>query len=327
MSTPNQIPCLSLLLSHTRGKDVKTNEVTSANEVIPPGVKLIGAPALWKEEITGRGVKVGVIDTGIDRNHPDLRKNVVIARDYVKDKKPMTQWHYHGTHVAGTIAANGYLKGVAPEAKLADYRVLDTNGSGTSEAVTEAILQAVADGCNIINLSLGSLNDYPPMLDAVKYAISKNVMVVAAVGNEGDNSPVTDEFSYPGCYNEVVGAASVGFDANGKLKNSYFSNSNPQVDVAALGENVISCAPDEKYMVLNGTSMASPHVSGFAALLLSKAKLRARLEKIPEETLYLMVKTLTLDMDVAGIDPNTGAGLVTFDLELPQGNIKQSLEA
>eukprot|EP00029_Vermamoeba_vermiformis_P007685 TRINITY_DN3393_c0_g1_i1.p1 TRINITY_DN3393_c0_g1~~TRINITY_DN3393_c0_g1_i1.p1 ORF type:complete len:374 (-),score=93.85 TRINITY_DN3393_c0_g1_i1:71-1192(-) len=301
------------LLSHR----VVTQE-SAVPTPIPPGVKLTGAPLLWKQWITGRGILVGVIDTGIDRTHTDLKNQVIIARDYVKDNAPMSSWHYHGTHVAGTIAANGALKGMAPEVKLADYRVLGVNGSGDVNAITAAIRQSVIDGCQVINMSLGSTYDYPPMHQAIQEAVARNVLVVAAVGNNGDGDPNTIEISYPGYYQEVVGAASVSYDEKtGVIKSSPFSCSNREVDVCSVGYQVLSTAPGNKYMVLSGTSMASPHVSGFAALMLSKAMMRLGARVIPERLLYDMVKTSTVDMETQGIDTLTGAGLVTFYPVLP----------
>ncbi len=311
-----------LLRFETRDTTIKA----SAKEpVVPPGVQLTGAPLLWKQSIAGKGIVVGVIDSGIDRTHHDLQGQVVIARDYVKDNAPISNWNLHGTHVAGTIAAKGNIMGVAPEAKLADYRVLGLDGSGNVDAITMAIRQAVVDGCHIINLSLGSPSDYPPMHQAIKYAVSKNVLVVAAVGNRGDGKPTTREIDFPGAYHEVVGAASVAYDqATGKLRPSDWSDTSEEVDVCSVGENVLSCAPGDRYVVISGTSMASPHVSGFAALLLCKAKMRTDLSMIPEETLYNMVKTTTVDTGVPGIDVATGAGFVTFYPAMPDPSTLKS---
>lgn len=175
-------PSARLLHFH---KQAEVAKAEAHREVVPPGVSLTGAPLLWEQSIKGRGILVGVIDTGIDRTHPDLKDQVVIARNYVNDKTDPTEWNMHGTHVAGTIAANGFLKGVAPEARLADYRVLGVDGSGGVDGITKAIRQAVVDGCHILNLSLGSPSDYPPMHEAIKYAVAKNVLVVAAVGTQG----------------------------------------------------------------------------------------------------------------------------------------------
>ncbi len=302
------------LLSH---EEIDLREATTPTP-IPIGVRLTGAPLLWKQQITGKGILVGVIDSGIDSSHPDLRGKVLFARNYVDDKLPMSSWDCHGTHVAGTIAANGVIKGVAPDAKLADYRVLGAKG-GSPVAVTAAIKQAVEDGCHVINMSLGSEYDYPPMHEAIKEAVAKNVLVVAAVGNNGDANPSTIEVNYPGYYSEVVGAAAVAYnESNGSVSTWPFNCSNSEVDVCSVGYKVYSCAPGGQYTVLSGTSMASPHVSGFAALLLSKAMMRIGSgRRLPEEALYYMLKTTTVDVDTKGVDNLTGAGIVTFYPALP----------
>jgi major intracellular serine protease len=306
-------PSARLLHFH---KQAEVAKAEAHREVVPPGVSLTGAPLLWEQSIKGRGILVGVIDTGIDRTHPDLKDQVVIARNYVNDKTDPTEWNMHGTHVAGTIAANGFLKGVAPEARLADYRVLGVDGSGGVDGITKAIRQAVVDGCHILNLSLGSPSDYPPMHEAIKYAVAKNVLVVAAVGNSGDADILTDELDFPGAYNEVVGTASVAYH-DGKLTASKWGDTNKEVDVCSVGEDVLSCAPGGKYIKISGTSMASPHVSGFAALVLCKAMMRTGSPFFPEQALYNMVKTLTVDTGVPGIDNATGAGFVTFYPKFP----------
>lgn len=315
----------------------------------------------------GKTCLIGVIDTGIDKNHPDLKDKVVIQRDYVNDGAPVSRWNPHGTHVAGTIAgtilpssactrnradplglfvlANGKIMGVAPHAKLADYRVLDTDGSGDFINITKAIYQATLDGCNIINMSLGGTVDYRPMHAAIQNAVSNGVLVVAAVGNEGDGNPATTEISYPGYYHEVCGAGAIQFstsaDESDTITDVYFTNTNKEVDVAAPGYKVWStvigggyaafsgtfCCPSPEVWrcwsltsVLGpypGTSMASPHVSGFAALLYDKFKMRTQ-EVLPPELLFAMVKAMTVDINDVGIDDVTGAGFITFYPEIPK---------
>ena len=160
-------------------------------------------------EYTGKGVKVGVIDTGIDYNHPDIKENYVGGYDLVDlDDDPMETDPNegipttHGTHVAGIIAANGYLQGVAPDASIYAYRALGPGGMGTSIQVIAALERAVKDGMDIINLSLGnSVNgpDYPTSL-AVNKAVDMGAALVIANGNEGPDywtvgSPATAEKS------------------------------------------------------------------------------------------------------------------------------------
>jgi major intracellular serine protease len=245
---------------------------------------------LWSQAVTGKTCLVGVIDTGIERDHPDLKDKVVIHRDYVGDTVDRARWNPHGTHVAGTIAgtsillsffaspekcrkqrlngdhssfvcvcvsaANGKIVGVAPHARLADYRVLNGEGAGTYLNITRAIYQATLDGCHIINLSLGGPIPYHPMHAAIQNAVDNGVLVVAAVGNEGDGNPATEEISYPGYYHEVCGAGAVQFstsaDEPSTILDAYFSNTNREVDVAAPGWQVWSTIPGG-YAAYSGT--------------------------------------------------------------------------
>jgi major intracellular serine protease len=303
-------------------KDAATGKLVSDGQrFIPSGIWATGAPTLWAQDITGKTCLVGVIDSGIDKDHPDLKGKVVIERDYVDDNKKANEWNPHGTHVAGTIAANGKVVGVAPHAKLADYRVLNSEGSGSFQAITKAIYQATLDGCNIINLSLGGTVDYRPMHAAIQNAVANGVLVVAAVGNEGDDNPATTEISYPGYYHEVCGAGAVQFstsaDDPNTILDAYFTNTNKEVAVAAPGWKVLSTVPGGQYTEMSGTSMASPHVSGFAALLYDKFTMRNQ-QVLPPGMLFTMVKSMTVDIDELGIDDTTGAGFITFYPDIPK---------
>ncbi|MGG3469471.1 S8 family serine peptidase [Neobacillus pocheonensis] len=162
-------------------------------------VKIIGGEEVRRyfdtqnERLTGRGIKVGVIDTGVDYTHPDLQRNYAGGHDLVdNDRDPMEtkalgRATIHGTHVAGIIAANGKIKGVAPEAKILAYRALGPGGGGTTEQVLAAIEQAIKDKVDIVNLSLGNDINGPdlPISLALNRAVDKGIVAVAASGNSG----------------------------------------------------------------------------------------------------------------------------------------------
>ncbi|MFF2447244.1 S8 family serine peptidase [Neobacillus sp. NPDC058068] len=164
-------------------------------------VKIIGGDAVRSifdqknQRLTGKGVTVGVIDTGVDYTHPDLKKNYAGGHDLIdNDQDPMEtkvlgQATIHGTHVAGIIAANGKIKGVAPEAKIVAYRALGPGGGGTTEQVLAAIEQAIKDKVDIVNLSLGNDINGPdlPISLALNRAVDKGIVAVAASGNSGPN--------------------------------------------------------------------------------------------------------------------------------------------
>ncbi|MDQ0200869.1 S8 family serine peptidase [Neobacillus ginsengisoli] len=165
------------------------------------GVKIIGGEEVRKlfdkknERLTGKGVTVGVIDTGVDYTHPDLRRNYAGGHDLVDgDNDPMEtraigKATLHGTHVAGIIAGNGKIQGVAPEAKIIAYRALGPGGGGTTEQVLAAIEQAIKDKVDIVNLSLGNDINGPdlPISLALNRAVDKGITAVAASGNSGPN--------------------------------------------------------------------------------------------------------------------------------------------
>lgn len=165
------------------------------------GVKIIGGEEIRglfdkkNRRLTGKGVTVGVIDTGVDYTHPDLKRNFAGGRDLVdNDSDPMEtktlgRATVHGTHVAGIIAANGKLKGVAPDAKILAYRALGPGGGGTTENVLAAIEQAIKDKVDIMNLSLGNDINGPdlPISLALNRAVDKGIVAIAASGNSGPN--------------------------------------------------------------------------------------------------------------------------------------------
>jgi subtilisin len=220
----------------------------------------------------GAGVNVAVIDTGIDCGHPDLQGNCNYGVSYVKGSKPLDD-HGHGTHVAGIIAArdNGFgVIGVAPEATLYAVKVLDANGSGSFSAVASGIVWAVRNGMHVINMSLGSSFYSQTLADAVKAASDAGVLVVSAAGNSGCCNTVL----YPAKLPESMAIAAV--DANDQRAS--FSSTGLEVDVAAPGVAILSTVPTGScklcdpsgYRTLSGTSMATPHVSGTGALLMSR---------------------------------------------------------
>ncbi|MEH7095973.1 S8 family serine peptidase [Neobacillus vireti] len=164
-------------------------------------VKIIGGEEVRRifdhqnQRLTGKGITVGVIDTGVDYTHPDLKSNYAGGHDLVdNDRDPMEtlavgKATIHGTHVAGIIAANGKIKGVAPEAKIVAYRALGPGGGGTTEQVLAAIEQAIKDKVDVVNLSLGNDINGPdlPISLALNRAVDKGIVAVAASGNSGPN--------------------------------------------------------------------------------------------------------------------------------------------
>lgn len=271
---------------------------------IPEGVNMVQAPEIWKEGIKGKDVVIAVIDTGCDKNHPDLKDRIIGGRNFTTDDNGdvdnYSDYNGHGTHVAGTIAAteNGQgVVGVAPEAKLLILKVLvnDPNNpelaTGKYEWIVNAINYAVDQKVDIISMSLGGPSDVPELHQAVKRAVENNILVVCAAGNEGDGNERTEELSYPAAYNEVISVGAVSLD--GQI--SRFTNSNKEIDVVAPGEKILSTIPGGKFAVFSGTSMATPHVSGALALIkqLSEKEFGRKLTE-PELYAQLIKRTMPL---------------------------------
>ncbi|CEG28633.1 S8 family peptidase [Bacillus sp. B-jedd] len=272
-------------------------ETTETVNEVPSGVELIQAPKIWGET-KGKGITVAVLDTGCDIDHPDLKDRIIGGRNFTSDDRGnpdiFKDYNGHGTHVAGTIAAgaNGFgVIGTAPEANLLIIKVLGRNGSGQYKWIIDGINYAVEQKVDIISMSLGGPNDMPELHEAIRNAVRNNILVVCAAGNEGDGKDDTNEFAYPGCYNEVVSVGSI----NLERRSSDFSNSNNEIDLVAPGENIMSTFPGGTYAALSGTSMAAPHVSGALALIKVLA-IRSFDRKLSESELFAQLIKRTVPL-------------------------------
>jgi major intracellular serine protease len=267
---------------------------TETNE-IPYGVSQCQAPEIWEQGEKGEGIVVAVCDTGIDTSHPDLMPNIISGRNFTPEgwsQKNFEDGNGHGTHVAGTIAANGKIKGVAPEAKILALKVLDRHGSGNYYSIIEGIRYATnwkgenGETVRIINMSLGGSYDDKKLEEAILEACAKGIIVVVASGNEGDNNEDTYEFGYPALYNECITVAAC--DENKKM--AYFTNNHLQVDVTAAGVDILSTYPSSTYARLSGTSMATPHIAGMLALLIKLGEKKFKRTLTESEIFGLMTK-------------------------------------
>ena len=208
----------------------------------------------------GDDVLVAVINSRIDKNHPDLAGTIADEFDAVGTPAPP---HAHGTAIAGAIAANSKLVGVAPKVRLLAVRAFSGAGDSaqsTTFNVLKGIDWAAAKNARIINMSFAGPAD-PMLKQMLAIANARGIVLIAAVGNGGPKSPPL----YPGADAGVIGVTAT--DADDRLMPQ--ANRGPQVAVAAPGVEILAAAPDGKYQVTSGTSVAAAHVSGVAALLLA----------------------------------------------------------
>lgn len=260
---------------------------------------------------TGRGAVVAVIDTGVNESHPDLQGRLLPGHDFVQDDAIPQDGDGHGTHITGIIAANTGngegVESVAPGASVLPIRVLDDTGEGFTEDVVAGIDYAIAQGVDVINLSLSStvpiLGDLldPTFAQAIDRALDRGIVVVAVAGNN----------ALPLCENPVAQGRvlCVGAVDRRRMRSSYSSFGLGLGLVApggsaapAAGENVLSTYTTPLYEEVAGTSQASPHVAGVAALLVSKG--------ITGQAAVRRILATATDIGTPGPDFVYGAGIV-----------------
>jgi len=265
--------------------------VYALDQTVPWGIDRVFGDESYSFEtwgITrGGGVAVAILDTGIDENHEDL-PDLLGGVNTIDDTHWGSDGRGHGTHVAGTVAAldnNLGVVGVGPEIGLYSVKVLDDGGGGTVESVVGGIEWAVQQGVPILNMSLGTRDHYQTLKDACDAAYAAGHLVVASAGNEGNPGGRGDNVGYPAKYDSVIAVAASTINDT----RASFSSTGPAVELIAPGSGILSTVPGDGYDTYSGTSMASPHVAGVAALVLaadpglSNAQIRAILQETAED--------------------------------------------
>jgi subtilisin len=306
-----------------REGSVKVNKASpQPAEVLPWGIDQIDAEKVWGggEDATnvvpgynaGTGIKVGIIDTGISNTHPDILANIKGGVNIINPLKNWNDDNGHGSHVAGIVAAidnNIGVIGVGPAADLYAIKVLDRNGSGYLSDVIEGIQWAIANNMQVINMSLGTTSDIQSFHDAVTAAKNAGIVVVAAAGNSGSSVDGSSTVIYPAAYPEAIAVSAT--DQNNVIAS--WSSRGPEVDLAAPGVSIYSTYKGTSYATLSGTSMAAPHVTGSAALVLSTPvgsyDANGNGQWDPDEVQTKLQATAT-DLGASGVDNLYGWGLV-----------------
>ncbi|MCJ7983328.1 S8 family peptidase [Priestia megaterium] len=231
------------------------------------GPQKVQAPDAWDVTTSNGNIKIAIIDTGVQLNHPELAIKLWPGYNFVEGNLNPNDGNGHGTHVAGIAGAlteNSLgIAGIAPSASIIPVRALDNSGNGTLSNIANAITYSTNAGAKVINLSLGSSQGSITLENAINHAWNQGVVIVAAAGNEASNT-----LTYPAAYQNVIAVAST--DINDQK--SDFSNYGTWVEVSAPGSTILSTYTGSYYAYLSGTSMACPHVAGLAALLAAQGK-------------------------------------------------------
>ncbi len=277
----------------------------------------IKATTAWDVARGDAETVIAILDTGVDMTHADLSGKMVSAgRDFANDDDDATDDHWHGTHVAGIAAADTDnavgIAGVARDCRILPVKVADENGDGFYSWIIDGIIWAADQGADVINLSLGGDADDPFLEDACQYAHDKGAVVVAAAGNDG-----TGIVLYPAAYDSSVLAVAAS-DYNDAIAD--FSSFGAQVDVAAPGVWILSTAPQWyvgdgflPYLFASGTSAATPHVSGLAALI------RSAKPDLPVDDIMRVIRYTADDINKTvypGRDDHAGYGRINMDRAL-----------
>lgn len=298
--------------------DVDSNLVTPNDRLYSDyqwNLQSISTEQGWEKTRGNKDVIIAVIDTGVDLNHPEFKNKLVTGYNVVAPDKPPVDDDGHGTHVTGIIAANTNNKegiaGVTWFNKIMPIKVLDQSGAGTLFDVAEGIFWATDHGAKVINLSLGNYAESNYLHDAIKYAHSKDVILVSAAGN--DRIP---KLGYPASYPEVISVGAVNY----YKKIAEFSNYGDNIDVVAPGVNIASTYPKFDYASLSGTSMACPHVTGLAALI------RSIKPNLKNTEIAKIIKETATDLGYPGKDKYYGYGEINIEAAINSsvGNLNKN---
>jgi subtilisin len=298
--------------------EIKQILTTLPQSYIDWGTKLIGADKAWAQGLTGKGIKTGIADTGIDYNHPDLAPNVKKARSFIDDTDGFDS-SFHGTHVAGIAAGRDNGSGVigtAPRTDIFSAKIFGAGGINTSTAEFAALEWLASENVDVINMSYGGFipTDIPEAAKLLEryHALIKEIdragiVMVAAAGNWGNTRDIYDRIGWPARFPEVFAVGAVCQE----LQRAHFSSAGPDLDFAMPGVDVYSCYPGNRWARYSGTSMAAPYLTGCVALLQEYAVRTTGKRLSPQRVREEMIKRST-DLGIEGVDVQFGYGIVNI---------------
>jgi subtilisin family serine protease len=291
------------------------NEYFTVKEIIPAsaygtdfidwGLKAVGAEVAW-QKTKGKGIKVAVLDTGVDADHRDLSQNMKAHVDFTGSRYGSEDVQGHGTHCSGIIGGNENgvgMIGVAPEVELYAAKVLGDNGTGSFDSIIKGLKWAIEQKVDVISMSLGTSQRPPQVLhDLIKEAVKQGIFIVAATGNENG------KVCYPAAYDEVIAVSAI----DQKLERAKFSNFGIENEIAAPGVDIVSTYKNNVYARLSGTSMATPLVAGAVALIIARYKELLNNARPTVEEVHKILLTMVKDLGEAGKDELYGAGMINL---------------
>lgn len=243
-------------------------EIQILKQIVPWGIERIGSRLVNAMGNTGKGIRIGILDTGIDYTHPDLSKNYKGGYNFIDNNTDAKDHNGHGTHVAGIIAAEDNdigVVGVAPDAYIYSIRILDYAATGTASDITAGLEWCLNNNMQIVNMSLGACEDSISVKRVIDILYDNGILLIAAAGNSGNGMGTGDSIDNPARYNSVTAVGATDINDN----RASFSSTGPKLEISAPGKDIYSLLPGNKYGSLSGTSMASPHIAGVAALVMS----------------------------------------------------------
>jgi thermitase len=287
------------------------------------GLAMIGSAKAWDLTMGDPRIVIAVIDSGVDLQHPDLQANLVPGYNVLAPEQPPQDDNGHGTHASGIAAAvtdnRTGIAGACPRCKIMPIKALDALGEGGTFEVAAGVVWAVDKGASIINLSLGGDKSDLSLERAIKYALSRNVAVVAAAGNgvpteteNGTEMIGVDTPMYPAALTGVIAVGAVDTSRN----RTRFSNFGRWVTIMAPGQGILSTMPhapvhmtteesyQQDYDVMDGTSMAAPMVAGIIGLI------KSRHPGLSPDQIKSRLEGTAIDMGAPGFDTDTAHGMI-----------------
>ncbi len=294
----------------------------SHKEVIDYGVRMVGAPLEWPET-EGEGVKVGIIDTGVDAEHVELKNRIKDGINFSGGRTDdFCDENGHGTHIAGIVSAehNGVgVVGVAPKADLYIAKAFAPDGKTDYTAIEKSVRWLWEKNVDVINMSFSSAYTSARYRSLIWDTHRRGISIICAAGNEGKQGENT--IGYPANYAETVAVSAV--DINKNIAD--FSSRGKAAEICAAGIDVYSTYPGGRYALLSGTSMACPVITGAVALLQAKGYLRYGRRLSPEE-IRLLLNIYTEKLGKKGRDLSYGYGIFSFGRITTQDYILENME-